>query len=84
MADTQNLLLSETVGEDTATQLYRDPEGFHLLVILALPQAGGEKTLPENAPRIWQRRRIGKAEAQAHYHAPAALRHLPPESAFPG
>ena len=78
------VLLSETIGGDTASQVYRDASGAHLLVILALPEGGGEKTLPEHSPRVWQRRPIGKEEALAHYQAAAAVRHVPLAAAFPG
>ena len=41
------LLLSETLGADTTTQLYRDAEGGYRVRVMELPEGGGEKLAGE-------------------------------------
>jgi hypothetical protein len=77
-------LLSETLGEDTSTQLYRDGEGAWRVRVLALPEGGGEKLAPARAVRVFVDQPVGEAEARALFRASAAKRYVEAGAAFPG
>jgi hypothetical protein len=80
-----DLLLSETLGEDTTTQLYRDAEGGYHVRVMALPgEGGGEKLATSHSPRIYTDQPVGLEEARALYRAAAAKRHVDAAQAFPG
>jgi len=78
------VLLSETLGEDTTTQLYRDPAGDYRIRVMVLPADGGEQVPAHSSPHVFHDRAVGAEEARAFYGASAAKRHVPAEQAFPG
>ena len=78
------LLLSETLGEDTTTQLYRDGEGGYRVRVMALPEGGGEKLAASRSPHVYTDQPVALEEARALYRAAAARRHVDAARAFPG
>jgi hypothetical protein len=78
------VLLSETLGEDTTTQLYRDGDGGYRVRVMALPAECGEKTPADKAPRIFQDQPVGEQEARALFRASAAQRYVEADAAFGG
>ena len=76
------VLLSEALGEDTTTQLYRDADGGYRVRVMALPPDGGERTPASASPRVWRDDAVPAAEARALFGAPAAQRYVAAEVAF--
>ncbi|HKI98219.1 MAG TPA: hypothetical protein VKB51_07085 [bacterium] len=77
-------LLSETLGEDTTTQLYRDAEGGYRVCVMALPEDGGEQVPPARSPHVFQHQPVAREEAHALYRSSAAQRYVEEAEAFPG
>ena len=78
------LLLSESLGEDTTTQLYRDAEGAYRVRVMALPEGGGERTAASQSPRVFQDRPVGAEQARALFGVSSAQRYVDAATAFPG
>jgi len=76
------VLLSETLGEDTTTQVYRDAEGDYRVRVMALPADGGEALPASASPRIFQDNPVSEAEARALYGVSAAKRYVEADEAF--
>ena len=76
------VLLSEALGEDTTTQLYRDAEGGYHVRVMAQPSDGGERLPASGSPRIWRDDAVSAKEARALYDAAAAQRYVEAEVAF--
>ena len=77
-------LLSETLGEDTTTQLYRDAEGVYRVCVMALPEDGGEKVARAKSPHVFQYQPVVPEEARALFRSSAAQRYVEEAEAFPG
>jgi len=77
------VLLAETLGEDTTTQLYRDADGHYHVRVMALPAEGGGKVPAHQSPHVFQDRPVSQEEAQALFRASAAQRYVEADAAFP-
>ena len=74
------LLLAETLGHDTTTQLYRDEEGLYRMRVMALPEGGRERTLPSQSPKVFQDELVTLEEARTLFGISTAKRYV---EAFP-
>lgn len=77
------LLLSETLGEDTTTQLYQDADGGYHVRVMSLPEGGGEKLPASKAVRVFNDQPVSEAEARALYGAAASQRYVDEAASFP-
>ncbi len=76
-------LLSETIGEDTATQLLLDAEGGYHVRILRPTEPGQARAGAAQTAHLYHQQRVEREEAEALYHAASAQRHVGQGVAFP-
>jgi hypothetical protein len=77
------VLLAETIGRDTASQVWRDEAGAYRIRVLALPEEGAERVSPTQSPHVFKEWTVGAEEAQRLFQASSAKRYVAREEAFP-
>jgi len=76
-------LISETEGEDTTSQLWRDAGGGYHVRIQTKPPEGGDDAGAAQPVRIFHEQAVSSAEARLLYATGSATRHLGEDQAFP-
>ncbi len=76
------VLLCETLGEDTTTQLWRDGDGGYFVRVMALPEDGGEQLPAHRSPLVYQQQPVVEWEARMIFGGSHAQRYVEAEQAF--
>lgn len=75
-------LLSETLGEDSTTQLLRDADGAYHVRVMTLKEGGQAGATPADAATVLHEQPIAATEARTLFKSAAATRLVAEGEAF--